>query len=58
MQLEIYRCTNSVGNSTAVVKRFTTSIEWIGVERDQDHWDDHQDVEPGLKGPEIDQRES
>lgn len=28
MQLEIYMCTNSVGKSTAVVRRFTTSIEW------------------------------
>jgi len=27
MQFEIYKCMNSVGNSTAVVKRFTTSIE-------------------------------
>ena len=27
MQLEMYRCTNSIGNSTAVVKRFTTSME-------------------------------
>merc|ERR1712070_302935 len=27
MQLEMYRCTNSVGRSTAVVRRFTTSIE-------------------------------
>lgn len=27
MQFEMYRCTNSVGRSTAVVSRLTTSIE-------------------------------
>ena len=27
MQLEMYRCTNSIGSSTAVVSRLTTSME-------------------------------
>ena len=27
IQFEMYKCMNSVGNSTAVVKRFTTSME-------------------------------
>ena len=28
IQFVMYMCTNSVGRSTAVVSRFTTSIEW------------------------------